>query len=355
MKILVYGAGAVGGYLGGRLSQHGHDVTLITREVTADFINQFGLEITEDEETVTAHPKAVLSVAQAFADKQEYDLIIMSMKSYDLEAALDPLVAFCPDPKLIISTQNGIDVERPLTEQFGEEKVISGSVTTPIRRETSYQLVVERADRGLALSALHKSQNIKQWTNLFNEANIKTTRVKNYASMKWSKAFLNIVGNASAAILSRKPGTIYKSDPLFDVEMKMLRETVTVMSARNIKMIDLPGSPATKLALALKMPRALTKPILTKQVSSGRGDKMPSFYYDLQNDKGKTEVIYHNGAIAEAGKALGIPTPVNAAYNDLLVALINHEENWDDYNGRPKALLKVIRHYEAELGNAAGN
>ena len=351
MKILVYGAGAVGGYLGGRLAQHGHDVTLITREVTADFINERGLDITEEETTETSHPRAVVSVAQAFANDDEYDVIIMSMKSYDLVAAMDPLVAFCPDPKLIISTQNGIDVERPLLDQFGAEKVIAGSVTTPIRRETSYHLIVERADRGLTLSALHKSQNVNQWVKLFNSASIDTKRIKSYESMKWSKVFLNIVGNAAAAILSRKPGIIYKSDKLFDIEMKMLRETVAVMDKRKIKMIDLPGSPATKLALALKMPRALMKPILTKQVSSGRGDKMPSFYYDLQNDKGKTEVIYHNGAIAKAGKTLGIPTPVNAAYNDLLVALINHEENWEDYNGKPKALVEVIRHYQASGNN----
>ncbi len=345
MKILVYGAGAVGGYLGGRLAQHGHDVTLITREVTADFINEHGLHITENDETVKSHPQALVSVAQAFADDAVYDVIIMSMKSYDLVSAMDPLVAFCPQPKLIISTQNGIDVERPLVEQFGAETVIAGSVTTPLRRETSYHIIAERADRGVALSALHKSQNVKQWVNVFNDAGIKTVRIKSYDSMKWSKVFLNIVGNASSAILCRKPGIIYKSDPLFDLEMRMLRETQAVMEARNIKLIDLPGSPATKLALSLKLPRTIVKPILTKQVSSGRGDKMPSFYYDLQNDKGKTEVIYHNGAIAAAGKKLSIPTPVNAAYNDILVGLTKHEENWDDFNGKPQNLIKVVRHY----------
>lgn len=345
MKILVYGAGAVGGYLGGRLARHGHDVTLITREVTADFINEHGLDITENDETIKSHPKAVVSVAQAFADDAQYDVIIMSMKSYDLVSAMDPLVAFCPHPKLIITTQNGIDVERPLVEQFGAETVIAGSVTTPLRRETSYHIIVERADRGLALSALHKSQNVKQWVTIFNNAGINSTAVNSYESMKWSKVFLNIVGNASSAILCRKPGIIYKSDNLFDVEMRMLRETLAVMEARNIKLIDLPGSPATKLALSLKLPRTLVKPILTKQVSSGRGDKMPSFYYDLQSDKGKTEVVYHNGAIAAAGKKLGIPTPVNAAYNDVLVGLTKHEEQWDDFSGKPNNLLKVVDYY----------
>ncbi len=102
MKILIYGAGAVGGYLGARLQQHGHDLTLVTREVTADVINSNGLILTEDDETIRTTPIALTSIAQAFTTDRsaDYDLIIMSMKSYDLRPALDHLVAFCPSPPL---------------------------------------------------------------------------------------------------------------------------------------------------------------------------------------------------------------------------------------------------------------
>ena len=92
MKILVYGAGAVGGYLGAKLVQSGHDVTLIVRRFTAETINASGLSLTEADQTVLTRPKAVASVAQAFGETETYDLIIMGMKSYDLAPALDIFV-----------------------------------------------------------------------------------------------------------------------------------------------------------------------------------------------------------------------------------------------------------------------
>ncbi len=347
MQILVYGAGAVGGYLGGRLSQQGHEVTLVTRPVTAQFINEQGLDITEKGHTVRTRPVAITSIAQAFADGQTYDLLLMSMKSYDLQTALDHLVAFSPDPPPIITTGNGIDIEMPLVRQFGAEKIVAGSVTTPIRKETSYHLIVEKEGRGLMLAPMQRKQKIKEWVNLFRKAGVHTEAAKSYESMKWSKALLNMVGNASSAILNRRPGLIYTSDRMYDLEVRMLQEALDVMDAQKIKVINLPGSSAKKLAFGVRrMPRSVLKPILTKLVTSGRGNKMPSFYIDLAENKGKTEVIYHNGAVARYGEKLGIPTPVNAAYNDVLVKITTGELDWREFDGRPKRLAQEVKQYE---------
>ncbi len=348
MRILVYGAGAVGGYLGGRLSRRGHEVTLVTRAVTAQFINEQGLDITEKGQSERTRPTAITSIAQAFADNQTYDLLLMSMKSYDLPTALDHLAAFCPDPPPIITTGNGIDIEMPLARQFGAEKIVAGSVTIPIRKETSYHLVVEKEGRGLTLAPMQRKQNIKDWVKLFRQAGIHTETAKSYKSMKWSKALLNMVGNASSAILNRRPGLIYTSDRMYDLEVRMLRETLDVMAAQKIEAINLPGSSAKKLAFGVRrMPRSVLKPILTRLVTSGRGNKMPSFYIDLTENKGKTEVIFHNGAVARYGEKLGVPTPVNAAYNDVLVKITRGELDWREFDGRPKRLAQEVKRYES--------
>jgi 2-dehydropantoate 2-reductase len=349
MKILVYGAGAVGGYLGGRLARSGHDVTLITRQYIAETINNSGLSLTEAGQTINARPKAVDSVAQAFmGDENSYDLIIMSMKSYDLVPALDPLVAFCPHPSVIITMQNGINVEQPLIDQYGAEHIIAGSLTTPIHKETPTSLVVSRRDRGLGLSPTRRRQNIKQWQEVFQKAGIKSVGVADYHSMKWSKALLNILGNATSAILNRTPGVIYKSPTLFELELRMVRETLVVMDSLNLKIVDLPGSPTSRLVTGLqRMPQMLLKPLMTNLVAKGRGGKMPSFHIDLASGKGKCEVEYHNGAIAKAGQAQGITTPVNYVLNDLLMKLAREEVDWRVYDGKPKMLLQEIIKYEA--------
>ena len=202
MKILVYGAGAVGGYLSAHLAHNGHDITLITREVTANFVNDSGLRLTEDGKSFRVKPHAVTSSAQAFgmgSDKAVYDLILLTMKAYDLRTAVDHLAAFCQDPPAIITFQNGIGVELPLIKQFGAERVISGALTVPVRRETNNHVVVEHGDRGLALAPTQPGHKIGPWVSLFNQAGIETKGLKKYEEMKWSKAFLNIAGNASAA------------------------------------------------------------------------------------------------------------------------------------------------------------
>ena len=354
MDILIYGAGAVGGYLGARLAQQQHNVTLIAREVMANLISETGLEVTEDGERVVTHPTAVTSVAQAFKDGQQYDLIILAMKAYDINSSIDPLIAFCPKPSMILTTQNGIGIEKGLIKQFGAEHVIAGSFTLPIRKETTTQLVAERSDGGICLAPTQPKQDIKQWAKLFKEAGLETELYKEYESMKWSKALLNIIANATSAILNRRPGLIYRSDPIFDLEIKMLKEALAVMKAAGHKVVDLPAVPATKLAFSVRrLPRALLKPGLTKLVADGRGDKMPSFHIDLTIGKGKSEVVYHNGAIAKVGKELGVPTPVNAALTDILWKLTLEKLDWREFNGKPSRLVQEVKRYEVALGSKA--
>ena len=350
MDILIYGAGAVGGYLGARLTQQQHNVTLITREVMAQLVGETGLELTEGGKRIVTRPTAVTSVAQAFKDGQTYDLIILAMKAYDMAAAINPLIAFCPEPNMIITTQNGIGIEKGLIKQFGAEHVIAGSFTLPIRKETTTQLVAERTDGGFCLAPTQPKQNIKPWLNLFKQAGLEAKAFKEYESMKWSKAFLNIIANATSAILNRRPGLIYRSDLIFDLEIKMLQETLAVMKAAGHKVVDLPAVPATKLAFSVRrLPRSLLKPGLAKLVAEGRGDKMPSFHIDLTTGKGKSEVVYHNGAIAKAGKEQGIPTPVNAALTDILWKLTLEKLDWREFNGRPKRLIQEVKRYEVAL------
>ena len=348
MKVLVYGAGAVGGYVGARLGQSGHQVTMIVRDVTAESIQAEGLRISEGEQSFIAHPNTTTSVAQTFTlPDARFDLIIMGMKAYDLKTALDHLVAFCPDPPPILTLQNGIGVERPFIEQFGPVRIIVGALTTPVSKPMSNQIIVERSDRGLALAPAQRGQDIGQWVHLFNLAGLTTIAYKNYEAMKWSKALLNIVGNATSAILNRPPGAVYKSAAMFDLEVRMLRETLAVMDALKLKVVDLPGSSAKRLAFGVqKAPRFALKPILTAVVAKGRGDKMPSFQIDLMADKGHSEVIYHNGAIAKAGLAHAVPTPVNTALTDVLVRLARHDLDWRDFDGKPARLLAEVERFE---------
>jgi 2-dehydropantoate 2-reductase len=346
MRVLVFGAGAVGSYLGGRLGHAGHDVTLVARLATAEAIKGNGLVVTENGERLLTRPHVVTALRQAFLDDTTYDVVLLAMKAYDVEMALNEMVAFCPSPPPLITLQNGIGIEEKFVAQFGAGRVTAASLTTPITLDSSYSVVVERSDRGLAIAPVERRQRVTPWLQMFQDAAIPALAFADFRAMKWSKALLNLIGNASAAILNRHPGVIYSTPLTFKLEMRMLQEALAVMRKARLKVVDLPGSPARRLAFAVKwLPHFMVKPVLTRIVTAGRGNKMPSFHLDLAAGKEKNEVLYHNGAIAQHGRANGVPTPVNAALSDILLKLAQKELDWRDFDGNPKRLLAEVRKY----------
>lgn len=347
MEILVFGAGAIGGYLGGKLALAGHGVTLVTRPRMVASIQKGGLLITEGKTTQSASVMAVERLEQVVESAPACDLIILGMKAYDLAGAVKLLAETYPSPAHVMSTQNGIGVEEIIAGRFGVERTVAGTVTIPISRRGPNQLVVERAGRGLGIAPVMAGGQAGKWVALFREAGINAGALADYRAMKWSKAFLNVMGNASSAILNRPPAELYRIQDIFDLEMRMLRETLAVMKRLGVEVVNLPGATARPLARSLAYaPRFLLHAVFTQVIIHGRGDKMPSFHLDLASGKGQSEVAFHNGAIAEAGRTAGVPVPTNAALNDTLLSLASDQSRREYFNGRPDRLLAVVRDYD---------
>ncbi|MGH2536378.1 MAG: ketopantoate reductase family protein [Candidatus Promineifilaceae bacterium] len=346
MRILIFGAGAVGSYLAGRLAQAGHPVSLVARGPAAEAILNNGLTLVEGDLRQLTTPVAFNSLRQAVAEDPGYEVVLLAMKAYDVEAAVNELVAFYPSAPLLVSLQNGVGVEELLIEEFGAGRVLAAALTTPLSHETYQSVVVERSDRGLALAPAAPGQKIERWVELFAEAGIETIGQRDYRAMKWSKALVNMIGNATSAILNRHPRLIYDYGPTFELEMEMLREALAVMKKLRLEPVDLPGVTTGRLAFAVKrMPAALVKPILTSLVAAGRGAKAPSFHIDLMNGRGRNEVLYHNGAVAAVGAEEGVKTPVNRALTDILLKLVRREVDYELYNGRPARLVAEVERY----------
>lgn len=349
MNILVFGAGAVGGYLGAKLAENGHNVTLICRPLAAEAIANHGLTIlpaAAADRPIIVTPQVVSSLRQAMLQNQRYDLVVPAMKSYDVDSAINELVAFYPQPPMLLTVQNGIGLEEKFIQQFGPERVVAGSVTIPLNLQGANVIKLERADRGVLLAPVQARQDISQWVNLLQSAQINTAATSDHRALKWSKALLNMVGNATAAILNRHPRIVYSYRPTFKLEVAMLREALAVVKKLKIHLIDLPGSPTRRLVWALRyLPDGLLQPLLTRAVASGRGNKLPSFQVDLNAGKTDNEVLYHNGAVAQTGQALGVPTPINAALTQTLLRLARGELDRETFSGNPQALLRELQRF----------
>src|SRR3977135_874961 len=136
MRILVVGAGAIGGYFGGRLSQAGADVTFLVRERRAAEIATAGLVIKSPPCGVTrTNPPAV----QADKLKENFDVVLLSCKAFDLDDAIKSFAPAVGPRTSIIPLLNGMRHLDVLDAQFGHEPVLGGlcaiAVTLNDKRE----------------------------------------------------------------------------------------------------------------------------------------------------------------------------------------------------------------------------
>jgi 2-dehydropantoate 2-reductase len=141
LRILIVGAGAVGGYFGGRLAQAGRDVTFLVRPSRAKQLSQDGLRI------ISPHGDAVLSPKLISADKIDapYDITFLSVKAYALEAAMNDFAAAVGPETMIFPVLNGMRHIDILTKRFGEHAVIGGVCL--VAAEIDYQgRIVQLAD-----------------------------------------------------------------------------------------------------------------------------------------------------------------------------------------------------------------
>ncbi|MFJ5159183.1 ketopantoate reductase family protein [Pantoea sp. NPDC088449] len=121
MRILVVGAGATGGYFGARLAQAGRDVTFLVRERRFQQLQQTGLVLKTPDGTEVLQPQ----LAQADSLNSHYDLIILTVKSFALEQAMNDIAPAVGPDTLIMPILNGMRHIDTLRARFGD-KVIGG-------------------------------------------------------------------------------------------------------------------------------------------------------------------------------------------------------------------------------------
>lgn len=123
MKVLVVGAGAVGGYFGGRLVEAGADITFLLRSATRERIARDGLRIASPRGDATLAVRAVTAPELAAG----YDLVLLTCKAYDLDAAMDDIAPAITGDAAILPVLNGMSHLERLEARFGAERVLGGT------------------------------------------------------------------------------------------------------------------------------------------------------------------------------------------------------------------------------------
>ncbi|CDM23703.1 2-dehydropantoate 2-reductase [Castellaniella defragrans 65Phen] len=122
MRILIVGAGAVGGYFGARLAAAGREVTFLLRARRAGQLQRDGLRLVSPHGDLTVRPRWI----EASRIAQPYDLILLGVKAYALDGAMEDFAAAVGPDTMILPLLNGMRHIERLVARFGEKPVLGG-------------------------------------------------------------------------------------------------------------------------------------------------------------------------------------------------------------------------------------
>jgi len=202
-RITIMGAGAVGGYFGGRIAERTScSVTLIARGDHLEAIRERGLEIMSPEGDSTIPVDAYDDPAEA----GEQDLILFTVKSYDTEEAIEKIRPAISENTQILTIQNGIENYGKLRRAFGKDRVIRGlcrigaSITSPgvIEHNSMGSMVVGEADGST-------SERLTALKDIFDETGIAFSisddiRHEVWVKFAWNSIFNMLTGVAAVTV-----------------------------------------------------------------------------------------------------------------------------------------------------------
>lgn len=303
MRIVVFGAGAVGCYYGARLAMAGAAVTLVARQAHVEAITAHGL-IVEQRGGVATVPVEATTTPAALADA---DIVLVTVKSHDTEQAAAALAAHAPPRALILSLQNGVDNAWRLRARLPHAVVpavvyVAAEMRAPgvVQHNGAGSLVIgaplidddspAAGDAGQRLAAL---------VSLCRRAGVPCETSPDIRVELWTKLAANCAYNALAAITGERYGVL--------VDRADVREVMAAVTAELVAVAQADGVPLTHAAADASVQR----------IADTMRDAISSTAQDLRAGR-RTEIGALNGVVVERGRAYGIATPVNAT----LLALV---------------------------------
>jgi 2-dehydropantoate 2-reductase len=337
--ILVIGAGAVGSFLAWTLAAGGEEVQLLRRN---------GAPGARTERLVVAGPTGAGEARQvAVAGSPETvagvpELILLAVKMPDVAGAIET-AAVWPDAS-VLAVENGVGADALLLAGRPSGGLIAGALTTSVERVSGD--TIRRLSRGGIVLAPVRAEVgglIDRLTSSFAAGGLRARATLDPAALRWSKLLVNLMGNATGAIVGLDPLAVYRERGLFRLERRQLAEALAVMDGLQLKPIKLFGADTRLLRLAARLPGPLVQPVLIRVVAAGRGGKRPSLHLHLEAGGGApTEVEWLNGAVVTAATDLGTQAPVNARLAELVEACNQDPERRAWFRGRPDRLIEAV-------------
>lgn len=290
MRIVVMGAGGVGGYFGGRLAQAGHPVTFIARGAHLAAMRAHGLGLRSALGDATIHVRTV----EAPVEAGQADVVLFAVKLWDTETAAASLKPLLGADSMVVPFQNGVESIERIGAVLGAERVMGGVAYIAARIAEPGVIAHTGRIARLRIGAARPSQQAaaQALQAVCEKSGFESEVTDDIRRALWEK-FVFLVGMSGATALSRLPiGPIREDAQLRWLLEAAMRETLAVAQARGIA---LPGDFVDR-----QMERVAGFPAGTKSSMLG----------DLEAGA-KLELPWLAGAVVRMAQEHGLEAPVN--------------------------------------------
>jgi 2-dehydropantoate 2-reductase len=230
MRILVVGAGAIGGYFGGRLLQAGQDITFLVRAKRAAELAGAGLVIKSPAGDVTLkNPPTV----QADKLNEKFDVVLLSCKAFDLEDAIKSFAPAVGPNTSIIPLLNGMSHLDALDRKFGRERVLGGlcAIAVTLNEKREVVQLAPMQSLGFGERDNKMSDRIKAIAEVFAKGNCGAAPSEHVMQDMWEKWVFLASLAASTCLMRTSVGNILAVSGGKDFLLGMLDEASAVATA----------------------------------------------------------------------------------------------------------------------------
>ncbi len=307
MRILIMGAGAMGTVVGGFMAEKGHDITLIGRESHMTAIRERGLAIGGiwGDHHITALNTRTSAAGLAAGD---FDLILITVKSYDTQAAVEAIAPLVTADTLVCSYQNGLGNAETVMEAFGPERTLQARAIYGTWIPEPGVAKVTVIANPTAVGAWHPdgpAERAREIAEAMDAAGLPTVFSDCIPTVLWGKVAYNCALNPLSALVDVPYGVLAETEHTREIMGEVVHELYAVADAMGVALA--PVTPAAYLELFY----AKLVPPTAAHYASMRED--------FQR-KRRTEIDALNGAICRYGKQQGIPCPTNSLLSRLVRA-----------------------------------
>jgi 2-dehydropantoate 2-reductase len=314
MKIAIIGAGAIGSVAAAYLTKTGKDVTLIGKQEQVDAVNERGLHING------VRGEEIIKVKMATKLQHEYDLLVFTVKTQDIEDAFQQNQEFL-EKGLILTSQNGVQADNILSVHIDKKRLYSSIVMFGATYIEPGKIIFNFEGDWIIGKPFELLDPTGHTIGEELGSAFKVVMSTNVTGMKWCKLFVNF-NNCIPALLGKSMQETFSDLDMCKLSVRLLKEGLDIVSKANIGIEALPSVPAERFFGLAAMPEEQAVGIINKTMTGL--SKEPLYGSVLQSIKrGRaSEIDFINGEIVQLGKFMH----ADVKLNEMLVDMVHEVE-----------------------------